>query len=393
MKWAAAVLVPAALVLASSNAEQPRRRESPGDLAAAAASFMDQARVTGDATWYERAEAACDRALILAPDHYDALKLRAWVYGGQHRFDEAAAAARRAMALRPSDPFNYGTLGDALIETGDYDGAAGAFQTMLDLRPDSASYARGAYLRELTGDTGGAIELMTMAAAAADLGHQAWYRSQLGDLYFSKGDIRTAAHLHDEALVLAPNSHAALAGSARAHAAMGEMERAVELYTRSLQRLPSPIVAAELGKLLDQLGRYAEAQRQYALVDATTKLSAPGQFDRQIAVSFADRGIAVEEALDVAERSLRSRKDIYGYDAVAWCALKAGRIDRARTAMAEAMRLQTRDAKLYFHAGMIALAASDAQAARRLLAEALRINPHFDMRDGAEARRVLGRPS
>jgi lipoprotein NlpI len=46
------------------------------------------------------------------------------------------------MALRPSDPFNYGTLGDAFVETGDYDGAAEAFQTMLNLRPDSASYAR-----------------------------------------------------------------------------------------------------------------------------------------------------------------------------------------------------------------------------------------------------------
>ena len=44
-----------------------RRRESLGDLAAAAASFMDQARVTGDAAWYARAEAACDHALALAP--------------------------------------------------------------------------------------------------------------------------------------------------------------------------------------------------------------------------------------------------------------------------------------------------------------------------------------
>jgi hypothetical protein len=61
---------------------------------------MNQARVTGDAAFYARAEAACDRALRLAPDHYDALRLRAWIYGGEHRFAVAAAAARRAHALR-----------------------------------------------------------------------------------------------------------------------------------------------------------------------------------------------------------------------------------------------------------------------------------------------------
>src|SRR5262249_40112096 len=122
MKWAAAVLMPATLALMSSTADQPRRRESPDTLAAAAASFMEEARVTGAAGMYARAEAACDRALEIAPGHYDAMKVRAWVYGGEHRFAEAAAAARRALALRPSDPFNYGTLGDALVETGDYAG-------------------------------------------------------------------------------------------------------------------------------------------------------------------------------------------------------------------------------------------------------------------------------
>ena len=99
------------------------------------------------------------------------------------------------------------------------------------------------------GDTDGAIEPMAMAVAAADPGHRAWYRPQLGDLHFSRGDVRVAARLQDEALVLAPNSHAAPAGSARAHAAMGETERAVALYSRSLQLLPSPLVAEELGFL------------------------------------------------------------------------------------------------------------------------------------------------
>lgn len=396
MKWAAAVLMPAALALMTSTAEDPRRRESPDALAAAAASFMEEARVTGDAGMYARAEAACDRALVLAPDHYDAMKLRAWVYGGEHRFGEAAAAARRALAVRPSDPFNYGTLGDALVETGDYEGAESAFQHMLDLRPDSASYARAAYLRELYGDVDGAIDLMTRAMTAADphdARKAAWYRSQIGDLYFSRGDFHRATAWHQAALAAAPRAHAALAGLARAHAALGFDREAVDAYEESLAIFPSPVVAAELGNLLDDLGRHDEARRQLDLVEATLKLSGPGFFDRQIAMIHAERGAGLDDALAVAEKSLSSRKDIYGWDAVAWCALKAGHVARAREAIAQAMRLNTRDAKLYYHAGMIALASHDDAGARRLLGEALRINPCFDRRGAAEARRVLGRLS
>jgi hypothetical protein len=61
---------------------------------------MNQARVTGDAAFYARAEAACDRALRLAPDHYDALRLRAWIYGGEHRFAEAAVRPIRSISER-----------------------------------------------------------------------------------------------------------------------------------------------------------------------------------------------------------------------------------------------------------------------------------------------------
>jgi tetratricopeptide (TPR) repeat protein len=351
---------------------------------------MNQARVTGDAAFYARAEAACDRALRLAPDHYDALRLRAWIYGGEHRFAEAAAAARRAHALRPSDPFNFGTLGDALVELGDYDGAGAAFQSMIDLRPDSASYARGAYLRELEGDVDGALALMTLAAHAADPSQRAWYRSQLGDLEFSRGNAEGAAREQAAALAEAPRAHAALAGLARAEAALGNPKRAVSLYRQSLEVFPSPMVAAELGELLEVLGRKDEAAQQFALIEATRRLQAgSGLFDRQIAVIHADRGVDPDDAWRIAERSLESRRDIYGYDAVAWCALASGRLARARETIGYALKLGTKDARLLYHAGMIAAAAGDRAEGRCLLAQALRINPYFDLRSAAIARRRL----
>ena len=164
------IAIPAALaLLAVTGASTTRparaahRASEASALAALAARSMDRARATSDASWYARADAAVEKALVLDPGNYDASKVRAWILTGQHRFAEAAIAARRAASVRPHDPFNYGTLGDALVEMGDYDGAADAFQTMLDQRPDAASYARGSYLRELLGDTEGALQLMRLA--------------------------------------------------------------------------------------------------------------------------------------------------------------------------------------------------------------------------------------
>ena len=71
------------------------------------------------------------------------------------------------------------------------------------------------------------------------------------------------------------------------------------------------------------------------------------------------------------------RSDIYTWDALAWALYKNGQFAEADEAMSHAMRLGTRDAMLFFHAGMIsAKSGHDARAAQQLN-EAIRINPHF----------------
>lgn len=372
---------------------QKNPADAPG-LAELAAAYMDRARATADISWYARAEAACARSLEAAPGNYEALRLRAWILAGEHRFVEAEGAARRAIARRPRDPWNYGTLGDALIEMGDYDGATDAFQKMVDLRPDTASYARGAYLRELLGDTDGAMALMGRAASSADPFDPekgAWCLAQLASLKFSRGDLQGAAFDYERARVLSPESYLPLAGLARVRAALGRLEEAADLYARALAAAPFPAIAAEYGDLLARLGRNAEARRQYDLVEAIGRIQkgATGLFDRQVAMFRADHDLDPEGALDATERELVTRKDIYGYDAVAWCALKAGRIGRARGAMALALRLGTRDAVLHYHAGMIALAAGSRAEAALELRRALRINPHFDLAGAEKARGTL----
>ena len=160
--------------------ESPDRSEGYNQLAAA---YMQKARETADFDLNAKADDAITRSLEVEPDNYDALKLRAKLQFTYHRFGEALETARRAQTVRTDDHDVWGQITDALVELGDYEGAVKAAQTMVDLRPDSSSYARVSYLRSLHGDAAGAIQAMTLAAQAANPNDPegiAWCHVQLG---------------------------------------------------------------------------------------------------------------------------------------------------------------------------------------------------------------------
>src|SRR5262245_27044472 len=216
--------------LRAAESQLQLRPKDPTAYAEMAASYMEKARATSDGAFYGRAESACQKALQLEPNNYAALRLVSWVYSGQHRFREAVVAARRALDRDSGDPLNYGTLGDALLELGEYQEGAKAIQKMVDLRPDVASYTRAAYVRELFGDMEGAIEIMGRAVRAAssrDLEHNAWCRVQLGNLFFNAGRLAEAEAQYQAALQVFPNYHFAFTGVGRVKAAQQQFEEAL----------------------------------------------------------------------------------------------------------------------------------------------------------------------
>ena len=119
-----------------------RRPDSPEGYNQLAAAYMQKARETSDFDLNAKADEAITRSLVVEPDNYDALKLRAKLQFTYHRFSEALETARRAQTVRTDDHDVWGQITDALVELGDYAGAVKAAQTMVDLRPDSSSYAR-----------------------------------------------------------------------------------------------------------------------------------------------------------------------------------------------------------------------------------------------------------
>ena len=112
-------------------------------------------------------------------------------------------------------------------------------------------------------------------------------------------------------------------------------------------------------------------------------------YNRQQALFHADHDFKPEESYANALPEYAVRKDIYGAEAVAWTALKAGKLSQAQAVMNEALRLGTQDARLLYHAGMIADAAGDKASASDYLKRALTLNPQFDPLQAPIARKTL----
>lgn len=347
--------------------------------------FIRKARETGDISTYERAEAALRKALDLNPQYESTLAYLASVLFVKHDFQGALELADRVYSFDPRALQALATLGDAHLELGNYDQAEAAYQQLLERSPSPPVYGRLARLTWLKGRPEEALDLMQQAADEAKgvglTGESvAWYEVQLGELYFNTGRYREAAGHYAAALGVFDNYYLALAGLAKVRAGQGRYDEAIDLYERTVAIIPQPEFLAALGDLYTITGQPDKAQRQYDTVEFIGNLAAINQviYNRQLVLFYANHDLKVGEALELATRELVVRKDIYGFDALAWALYKNGRYAQAAEAIAEAMQLGTRDALLYYHAGMIYQSRGDHQSARRMLAEALSMNPHFD---------------
>ena len=157
--------------------------------------------------------------------------------------------------------------------------------------------------------------------------------------------------------------------------------------------MPDLTFVAALGDLYALVGRDQAAAARYELVETIAQLGAANGLllNRPLALFYADHDRKAEEAYSCYQKEYAIRRDIYGADTVAWTALKAGKIVEAQAAMQEALRLETRDARLFYHAGMIAEVAGDRARAREYLTRALTLSPEFDPLQATLARKALHR--
>jgi len=361
-----------------------------------AALYEGRARLSGDVTDYARATDAAERSLGIQHDQLDVLALHARLALATHDFSRALSEASMLDRTAPDQPAVLAIMADARLELGDVDVAAGLYDRIQAIAPSPAITARLARLAFLRGDPTAAIKQAEGADAAAvaagiDGPSLSWYAYLAGTMHLAAGEPEAAATWFDRALESWPGSYLALAGRARAAAAVGDLDAAIEGYRAAIAVAPQPDALAALGDLLALRGDEAGAQQQYDTVLAIAKLQGSGGliFNRQLVLFDVNHGRDAATALQLAEQELTARHDVYGYDAQAWALLANGRAAEADAAMTMALALGTPDAMLLYHAGEIALAAGDPARANTLLQQALAIRGALDPLSAAKARASL----
>jgi tetratricopeptide (TPR) repeat protein len=374
---------------------QTRLRALPKDhltWAQLGSAYVQQARVSGDPSFYPKAGEALKRSLLLKPErNVPAMLGMGALANARHEFAQAREWGRKATAADPYQAGGYGVLADALTQLGDDTGADAAVQKMLDLQPGLASFTRASYAFEQRGRTTQARDSMTRAldeaSAPADV---AFCRYYLGELEFNSGRPEAALAQYQFGLAVSADSNQLLAGRAKAEAALGRTAAAVQDYATVVARLPLPEYVLEYAQLLGSLGRTEETKAQYALLTSIQQLfTANGVVDDLTsAVVEADTGSAAE-AVRHARAEWGRRHSVLVADALGWALHRAGQDREALTYAVEADRLGWRNATFAYHRGMIELALGQRDAARAHLSAALGINPHFDRVQAPKAAAAL----
>ncbi|MGI8744846.1 MAG: tetratricopeptide repeat protein [Bryobacteraceae bacterium] len=359
-----------------------------------AGAYVQKMRETTDFTYINRAAGLLDTVLSADPGNYEALRLQAMVQLEYHQFSKAVESSQALIGMKPGDPWNYGILGDAFIEIGDYEKAADAFQKMADIRPDLSSYNRAAHYHFLNNDVKGAIDLMKRAVSAGSSAPEnvAWCLVELGHIYMKTGQLDEAENAYRSALRYFPASHSALAGLGKVQAMKGELPEAIESYRHAQSITPLPDYASALFDLYSAQGRKKDAEQQMQTLDMIDKMMQVNheKVNRNLALIYADHDRRLDRALQLAQAELGSRRDVYTYDALAWALYKSKRFDEAAQASEKALKLNTPEPSFYYHAGMIAAALGKIPEAQKDLERALALNPKFDILQARLAGERLG---
>jgi len=356
---------------------------------------LRKARETGDFSLYLQAEKAASLALERNPNHLPAKITLASAYRAQHKFKQAVPLAEEVVRAQPDSPDGYAELGDALLEMGEVKRAEAIYARLKSLAPGMTSLARLANLTHLKGDVPGAIRYLALAAESGkQAGVQpeaiAWCYTNMGEMNWSTGKWSEAERYYRRALQITPNGYLPLEHLAELRAAQGRHAEALKLYDRVISLNPAPEFYEAKAGVLAALGRKREAKElEDRARDGFLKEVGAGNIGlyRHLSRFFAEVQPNPAEALKWAQKDLEVRQDVHAYDTLAWALYLNERVPEAVAASRKALALGTRDAEMFYHAGMIHRAAGNRSEAAKWLAKALETNPR--MEEAAQIRTLL----
>jgi tetratricopeptide (TPR) repeat protein len=203
-------------------------------------------------------------------------------------------------------------------------------------------------------------------------------------LFFLDGDYAGADAGFEMALRGFADYPPALVGRAQVALAEERYRDAIPLLEAAYRKSPLAETAWLLGDARRKAGDLEGAAAAYQeLVHKGRRTDR-----RTVALYLATENRDLDEAAALIERERRGRNDLYTQDVYALVLLRKGRGAEARAVIDAVLQVGVRDPRILHHAALIHAATDDKQGARRLVEDALRTSPRFDV-SGAESARAL----
>ena len=278
----------------------------------------------------------------------------------QHRFVEARTVAAQLVARNPEVPEYRAALAEVSMELGDDAAADTLFRSVWAHRGTLTIAARLARWLEINDHVPEARTLLASAQADAMMRRdvatetKAWFALRVGDLELRRGHARAAEAAYAQGLALEPEDPRLFAAMARLAREREQYDDVIRWGERAIGMQLDPATLGLVGDAYAMQGNAEKAEEFFRTLEVAVSLQ-PGAYHRAWSLYLLDHGLRVNEVLRKAQAELLDRKDVYGYDVVAWALEKAGRRDEARVAMREALRLDTPDPLLWRHARVMGL--------------------------------------
>ena len=362
----------------ASSLERIKRNPQDGlDRAILANTYLKMARLTGDDSWYAKAEESAQQSLLNLPFNNDgALVALAKVAEAQHDFQTAIQYAQKASSTEA-----IAILITSKLAIGELQEASGLAENLVDLTPSLGSLTLKALTQSAQGKDQEAIENLQKAIALEqpdETRASALARSLLGYLYYKQGNHHLAEPLYREALKIVPNYPQALLNMGELKTRQEDYQQAEKFYTL----IDDPLAQLGLARVQALQGKETFAQKQWQATELILreKVAAnPLDHGRELAELLLERGNPADlpEAIALTEAEVKHRRDAKTLNTLAWALSRAQRWQEAQLIMKEIMAQGFQDAEIFYRAGLIEQALSNFDQGNHYFQLAQNFDPTF----------------